>query len=82
MNFDLRLPIGILFSLFGLILTVYGVITRGSEIYQKSLGINMNINWGVIPLNEINERDKEKKIKMVQRAQRQLGHWLALFGEG
>jgi len=50
MNFDLRLPIGILFSLFGLILTVYGVITRGSEIYQKSLGINMNINWGIVLL--------------------------------
>ena len=50
MNFDLRLPIGILFSLFGLILTVYGVITKGSEIYQKSLGINMNINWGIVLL--------------------------------
>jgi len=50
MNFDLRLPIGILFTLFGLILTIYGVITRGSEIYQKSLGVNMNINWGIVLL--------------------------------
>lgn len=50
MNFDLRLPIGILFTLFGLILTVYGVITRGSEIYQKSLGMNMNISWGIVLL--------------------------------
>ena len=41
----------------------------------------MNINWGLVPLNEINERDKEKRTKMVARADRQIGHWLALFGE-
>jgi methylenetetrahydrofolate--tRNA-(uracil-5-)-methyltransferase len=41
----------------------------------------MNINWGLVPLNEISERDSEKKKKMSVRAERQLGHWLALFGE-
>ncbi len=41
----------------------------------------MNINWGLVPLREINERDKEKRPKMVARAERQFGHWLALFGE-
>ena len=50
MNFDLRLPIGILFSAFGLILTGYGFMTRGSEIYAKSLGQNINIQWGVVLL--------------------------------
>jgi len=50
MNFDLRLPIGILFSLFGIILTGYGIITRGSEIYAKSLGYNINIQWGIVLL--------------------------------
>jgi hypothetical protein len=50
MNFDLRLPIGILFSLFGLILTGYGLFTKGSEIYQKSLGQNINISWGIVLL--------------------------------
>ena len=50
MNFDLRLPIGILFSLFGLILTGFGLATRGSEIYAKSLGHNINILWGVVLL--------------------------------
>ncbi len=50
MNFDLRLPIGILFSLFGLILTAYGLVTRGSEIYNKSLGHNINISWGIVLL--------------------------------
>lgn len=50
MNFDLRLPIGILFTLFGLILTGFGLITRGSEIYAKSLGHNINIEWGIVLL--------------------------------
>ena len=45
MNFDLRLPIGLMFSLFGAILTVYGMIS-GPEIYERSLGINVNLWWG------------------------------------
>jgi len=50
MNFDLRLPIGILFTLFGLILTGYGLVTKGSEIYAKSLNYNINIEWGAVLL--------------------------------
>jgi len=45
MNFDLRLPIGLMFSLFGAILTIYGLISS-PEIYQRSLGINVNLWWG------------------------------------
>ncbi|HVJ45803.1 MAG TPA: hypothetical protein VM511_05410 [Luteolibacter sp.] len=50
MNFDLRLPIGILFSVFGLILSGYGLATKGSDIYQKSLGKNINLEWGIVLL--------------------------------
>ena len=50
MNFDLRLPIGILFTLFGLILVGFGLFTQGSEIYAKSLGQNINIEWGAVLL--------------------------------
>jgi methylenetetrahydrofolate--tRNA-(uracil-5-)-methyltransferase len=39
----------------------------------------LNMNWGLVPLNEINERDSEKKTKLVNRAERQFKHWLALF---
>lgn len=49
MNFDLRLPIGLIFSLFGAILTVYGLITDPS-VYAKSLGININLYWGLVML--------------------------------
>jgi hypothetical protein len=45
---DLRLPMGLMFSLVGAILTLYGLFTWGSEEYVKrSLGINVNVCWGV-----------------------------------
>jgi len=50
MNFDLRLPIGIMFSLFGAILTIFGAVSN-KEIYeQHSLGININLIWGIVLL--------------------------------
>ncbi|MEO5667905.1 MAG: methylenetetrahydrofolate--tRNA-(uracil(54)-C(5))-methyltransferase (FADH(2)-oxidizing) TrmFO [Bdellovibrionota bacterium] len=39
----------------------------------------MNINWGLVPLLEINPRDKQKKLHLVERAQRHFKHWTALF---
>jgi hypothetical protein len=47
MKLDLRLPIGLLFSLFGAILVVYGLVTP-AEAYRQSLGINVNLYWGVV----------------------------------
>ncbi|MEZ4813915.1 MAG: methylenetetrahydrofolate--tRNA-(uracil(54)-C(5))-methyltransferase (FADH(2)-oxidizing) TrmFO [Bdellovibrionota bacterium] len=37
------------------------------------------MNWGLVPLNGIEERDKEKKSKMVTRAHRNFAHWQALI---
>ncbi len=49
MGFDIRLPIGMMFTVFGLLVTGYGAATRGDEMYEvHSLGININIYWGVI----------------------------------
>jgi len=51
MNFDLRYPIGIMFSLFGIILTIFGLATGGNEMYTThSLGININLIWGLVLL--------------------------------
>jgi hypothetical protein len=47
MHTDIRLPIGLLFSIIGVIITVFGFMTRGAEIYKHSLGININIYSGV-----------------------------------
>lgn len=50
MDFDLRTPIGLLFSILGTLLVGYGLITFGSEMYARSLGMNMNLGWGAVLL--------------------------------
>ena len=51
MGFDIRMPIGMLFSLFGILLIGYGAATRGSAMYEEhSLGVNMNVWWGGVLL--------------------------------
>jgi hypothetical protein len=51
MGLDIRLPIGLMFSIFGVLLTGYGLLTGGSEIYRRhSLGININLWWGLAML--------------------------------
>ena len=49
MQFDLRYPIGILFTLYGLLLTVYGFVGN-KEQYARSLNININLVWGIVML--------------------------------
>jgi hypothetical protein len=46
---DLKLPIGWLLSVYGLGLGVYGLATA-KEIYEKSLGVNVNLIWGILML--------------------------------
>jgi ABC-type Fe3+-siderophore transport system permease subunit len=50
MNFDLRLPIGLMFAFYGVVLSIYGMATNGSEQYARSLGININLVWGLVLL--------------------------------
>lgn len=51
MGLDIRWPIGLMFSLVGLLLTLFGLFTRGdAEMYQRSLDININLIWGIILL--------------------------------
>jgi len=48
MGLDLRLPIGLMFSLVGVLLSGYGLFTGGdAELYKRSLGININLWWGL-----------------------------------
>lgn len=49
MKLDLRYPIGLLFSLFGLIIALYGLVSD-KAIYQKSLGMDVNLWWGLVLL--------------------------------
>jgi hypothetical protein len=49
MNLDIRLPIGVLFSLLGAILAGYGWLGDASR-YEQSLGVNLNLGWGFVLL--------------------------------
>ena len=49
MNFDLRIPVGLMFTVFGLILVGVGLF-GGAALTEVSLGINMNLWWGIIQL--------------------------------
>lgn len=49
MTLDLRLPIGLMFSIFGALLTAFGVVSDDA-IYVRSLGINVNLWWGLVLL--------------------------------
>ncbi len=50
MNFDLRFPIGIMFSVFGLILVIFGFVSDKAIYETHSLGININLIWGAVML--------------------------------
>jgi len=51
MGLDIRYPIGMMFTLLGLILLGTGFITGGdAAIYRSSLGININLIWGAVLL--------------------------------
>jgi hypothetical protein len=47
MGIDIRLPIGLMFTIIGLLLAGYGLLGDAS-IYQRSLGINVNLIWGAL----------------------------------
>ena len=48
---DIRIPIGLMFSILGILISVFGFVTMSNaEMYQKSLGINVNLIMGVLML--------------------------------
>jgi hypothetical protein len=46
MGLDIRLPIGVLFSVLGAVLAIYGAVSNPA-LYQRSLGVNINLGWGL-----------------------------------
>jgi len=49
MGLDIRLPIGIIFSLYGAVLIVYGLLADPA-IFVNSLGVNIDTWWGLAML--------------------------------
>jgi hypothetical protein len=51
MSLDLRIPMGLMFSLVGMILSAFGLATNNRPgFYDISLGINVNLWWGLVLL--------------------------------
>ena len=47
MGLDIRLPIGLMFVILGVLLAAWGLVSD-EAIYERSLGININLIWGTI----------------------------------
>ena len=47
MGLDIRWPIGLMFTLIGVLLTGYGVFKAADSV---SLGLNINMIWGIVLL--------------------------------
>ena len=51
MGLDIKVPIGLMFTILGLLLTIFGLATAGdAEMYQRSLEININLWTGLAML--------------------------------
>lgn len=49
MNLDVRFPIGLMFTVVGALLTLFG-FGSDPKIYERSLNINVNLWWGLVML--------------------------------
>lgn len=51
MGVDIRFPIGLMFTILGLLLTIFGLVSgSNSELYKISFDININLWTGLISL--------------------------------
>jgi uncharacterized membrane protein YidH (DUF202 family) len=49
MGLDIRWPIGLMFTLIGVLLTVYGMLRTGiSTIQVAGQSVNINLIWGIV----------------------------------
>lgn len=50
LQFDVRLPLGSLFTIFGALLVLWGLISDSESARARSLGVNIDRDWGVVLL--------------------------------
>ena len=48
MSFDIRLPIGLLFLIVGLLLAALGLTGDPARLRTQALGVNIDLVWGVV----------------------------------
>jgi hypothetical protein len=44
---DIRIPIGLMFTIIGSLLVLFG-LTSDPALYARSLGLNVNLGWGLV----------------------------------
>lgn len=49
MGLDIRTPIGLMFTILGVLVAGYGIFSDPA-IYERSLGVNVNLWWGLVLL--------------------------------
>ena len=49
MPLDIRVPIGLMFGIIGALLVLWGLVSP-AELYRRSLGVNLNLWWGLVLL--------------------------------
>jgi hypothetical protein len=47
MHIDIRIPVGLMFAIVGLLLVALGIF-GDAALVQKSLGVNINLWWGLV----------------------------------
>ncbi len=51
MGLDIKIPIGLMFTILGLLLAIFGLATgNDAELYRRSLDININLWTGLAML--------------------------------
>lgn len=50
MNLDVRLPIGLMFTIFGALLSGFGWLGDPKTYQEHPLKLNINLYWGVVLL--------------------------------
>ena len=51
MGVDIKLPIGLMFSILGILITLFGLFTMSDkEMYEPSFGVNINLWIGLFML--------------------------------
>ncbi len=49
MGLDIPIPLGLIFLITGGMMAVYGIVTHANaELYEKSMGVNLNMTWGIV----------------------------------
>jgi uncharacterized membrane protein HdeD (DUF308 family) len=51
MGLDIRYPIGLMFSIIGALMAVYGLVAKADPAqYHQPAGTNINLVWGIFLL--------------------------------